>query len=72
MLSSNVDDLLYGFMPEAEGAIVNIIKEFSVGKEEMDEFHKHQVYKKVPIAICFEVTGKKPVSVRWVDTNKGD
>ena len=38
VLSSNVDDLLYGFMPEAEGALVNILKEFSVGKEEMNEF----------------------------------
>ena len=25
-----------------------------------------------PISECFEVTGKKPVKVRWVDVNKGD
>ena len=25
-----------------------------------------------PIAECIEVTGKKPVKVRWVDVNKGD
>ena len=25
-----------------------------------------------PIAECIEVTGKKPVKVRWVDANKGD
>ena len=25
-----------------------------------------------PISECIEVTGKKPVKVRWVDVNKGD
>ena len=25
-----------------------------------------------PIAECLEVSGKKPVNVRWVDVNKGD
>ena len=33
-LSSNVDDLLYGYLPEAESAVKNILKHFSVDKEE--------------------------------------
>jgi hypothetical protein len=41
-------------------------------KEEMQEFHKHKVYVKVPLAQCWSRTGKKPIGVRWVDINKGD
>ena len=40
--------------------------------EEMEEIRKHGVYKKVPIEKCREKTGKEPISVRWVDVNKGD
>ena len=29
-----------------------------------------KVYKKVPKTRCFEVTGKAPIGVRWVDVNK--
>ena len=40
--------------------------------EEMEEFRKHGVYKKVPIKECMDRTGKKPLKIRWVDVNKGD
>ena len=40
--------------------------------EEMEEFRKHEVYVKVPIAKCWGKTGKKPIGVRWVDINEGD
>jgi hypothetical protein len=40
--------------------------------EEMQEFHKHGVYRKVPISECWDSTGKAPIGVRWVDINKGD
>jgi len=41
-------------------------------KEEMTEFAKHKVYDKVPIKLCYDRTGTKPIGVRWVDINKGD
>ena len=41
-------------------------------QEEMDQYTKHEVYTKVPLARCWERTGKKPVGVRWVIVNKGD
>eukprot|EP00973_Karenia_brevis_P003705 512331-Karenia_brevis.AAC.1 len=31
-----------------------------------------RVYKKVPISKCYQVTGKAPIGVRWVDVNKQD
>ena len=40
--------------------------------EEIAELHKYKVYEKRPIAECIAVTGKKPMGIRWVDTNKGD
>jgi hypothetical protein len=41
-------------------------------KAEMDYFKKMQVYKKVPIQRCKDLTGKMPIKVRWIDTNKQD
>ena len=40
--------------------------------EETAEFHKREVYDKVPVSQCWERTGKAPIGVRWVDINKGD
>ena len=41
-------------------------------KEEIDEFHKHEVYTQTELAECWKETGKAPVKVRWIDINKGD
>ncbi len=30
------------------------------------------MYEKVPIEECWKETGKAPIGVKWVDTNKGD
>ena len=38
----------------------------------MEESRKHQVYVKVPVEEAWQVTGKAPLGVRWVDVNKGD
>ena len=40
--------------------------------DEIEEVHKHQVYRKVPIKECWDVTGKAPIQTRWLDINKGD
>ena len=39
--------------------------------EEMEEYRKHGVYKKVPLEECWEETGKDPIGTIWVDTNNG-
>ena len=39
---------------------------------EMDTFKKYGAYEKRPIKECWEKTGKAPIGVKWVDTNKGD
>ena len=40
--------------------------------EEMEYVSSMGVYKVVPIARCWELTGKPPIRSRWVDINKGD
>ena len=40
--------------------------------EELAELVKHKVCTKVPIAMGFEITGRKLIGARWVDVNKGD
>ena len=41
-------------------------------EEELKVVDEMGVWELRPIAECLEVTGKKPVKVRWVDVNKGD
>ena len=40
-------------------------------REEIDEYHKHEVYEQVDERECYERTGKPPIPVRWIDINKG-
>ena len=45
--------------------------------KELEEIYKVRhtgktLYHKVPIEECYEKTGKAPISVRWIDINKGD
>ena len=41
-------------------------------KLELEYFEKKLVWEKVPRGEAFAKTGKAPISVRWIDTNKGD
>ena len=41
-------------------------------QEEVEYIHKMNLYSKVPIKECYNKTNKGPISVRWIDINKGD
>ena len=41
-------------------------------KQELEYFNSKLVWEKRPIAEARRVTGKPPITVRWVDVNKGD
>ena len=51
---------------------LNVDKVKEARAAEMAYFRKMKVYKKVPIQRCKDVTGKMPIKVKWVDTNKQD
>eukprot|EP00971_Amphidinium_carterae_P166955 3308758-Amphidinium_carterae.1 len=39
---------------------------------ELDWIKSREVYTRVPLSECLENIGKKPLSMTWVDTDKGD
>ena len=41
-------------------------------QKEIDWLHANEVYQKVPIEECWRVTGKPPIKLLWIDSNKGD
>ena len=41
-------------------------------KKELEFFQSSGVWVKVPHQQAFQRTGRRPISVRWVDVNKGD
>ena len=57
---------------DVTGAWLNPRMVAEARRAEMAYFHRMKVYRKVPLARCFQMTGKKPIGVRWVDINKQD
>ena len=52
-----------------------VLKDTLVAKAravELDYFNSKGVWRKVPRKSARATTGKSPITVRWVDTNKGD
>ena len=41
-------------------------------EEELAWVHKAKIYEKRPLDECWSVTGKTPITLKWIDRNKGD
>lgn len=65
ILEKNVIDDLTGKHLEA-------VQVTSAKHEELTELYRRQVWVEKPVGDCFRDTGKPPIPVRWVVTNKGD
>ena len=50
-----------------DGQLVTLAK-----REEVTEIYRRTVWTEAPVADCIRDTGKPPIPVRWVSTNKGD
>ncbi len=61
-----------GFWDDVSGKQLRTQGVWNAGAEEITEFRKFNVYVKRPISECYEVTGKAPLGIRWIDINKGD
>ena len=48
------------------------VKGLNARKEELIEVHKQQVYIKILVQQCYDMTGKGLVGTRWLIINKGD
>ena len=65
------DELLDQAWDDHTGASLDARKVKEARQLEMEYYDKMHVFGKVPIAQCWERTGKAPLKARWVDIDKG-
>ena len=65
MWKSSLKDDLSG--EPLDNAFVRLAK-----REEITEMYRRSVWTEAPDSACVRDTGKPPIPVRWVSTNKGD
>ena len=65
------DELLDQAWDDHTGESVDAKKVKEARQLEMEYYDKMHVFDKVPIAQCWERTGKAPLKARWVDIDKG-
>ena len=68
----NAAEIIEQYWDDMSGELLDTQLVKMARNEEMIEVRKHKLYDKVPIQECWEMTGKAPIGVRWVDVNKGD
>ena len=66
------DEVLDMAWDDVSGAELDPNKVKQARAEEVEYVHKMNLYVKVPKKQCYEKTGKGPITVRWIDINKGD
>ena len=59
------------FPDHVNGGYLDAKKVLKARKEEMEYVYKYELYDKVSRELCQKRTGKSPIKVRWVDTDKG-
>ena len=57
---------------DVSGAELDPKRVYKARMEEVQFIRNMNLYDKVPIAECWSVTGKAPISTKWIDINKGD
>ena len=60
-----------GYWDHVNGGWLDPVRVRAARKLELEYIKKMEVYKKVPHNRAMERTGKKPIQVRWIDTDKG-
>ena len=60
------------FFDEITGVQLETEEVLKARQEELAWVKKQEVYVKRPISECWAVTGKAPITLKWIDRNKGD
>ena len=60
------------FKDDLTGQILDATLVHEARRKELDDFEAKNVWLKKPISEARKATGKPPITVRWVDVNKGD
>ena len=71
-LPPEAEEELESYWDDANGGWLDAKLVRAARAEELAAIKSYEVYVKRPIEDCLKVTGKKPMPIRWVDTNKGD
>ena len=71
-LVEQFDCELGGFWDDVNGGWLDKEKVLRAREEELGWVKEREVYVKRPLQECWDVTHRAPISLRWVDTNKGD
>ena len=66
------DDPMEMAWDDVSGAELNPTMVKAARQEEIDYVRNMHMYDNVPITECKRATGKMPITVRWIDINKGD
>ena len=65
-------DLETRFLDERTGRVLDSTVVLAARQEQLQEMSGRGLWTEVTQQQCFDSTGKKPVGVRWVDTEKAD
>ena len=57
---------------DVSGATLDPNKVKAARAEELEYVRRMNLYTKVPVSKCLRKIAKQPISVRWIDINKGD
>ena len=57
---------------DISGKELNLKKVVAARQEELGFFDKLEVGTVADVSECWQVTGKRPISVKWIDCNRGD
>ena len=60
------------FFDEITGVQLETEEVLKARQEELAWVKKQEVYVKRPISECWAITGKAPITLKWIDRNKGD
>ena len=71
-VEENNEDELETAWDDVSGAELDPKMVKAARQEEIEYVRKMHLYDKVPISECKRATGRMPITVRWIDINKGD
>ena len=60
------------FWDDVNGGYLDPVRVTAARKDEMSWVDKQELLDIVEVSQCYEETGKAPITLKWVDTNKGD
>ena len=69
---SFVDETVSDYVDSVTGMPLDPVKVLEARKEEMKWVEKQQLWDVVPTTMCWEETNRPPITLKWVDRNKGD